>query len=113
MNLCESINYAINEGVKDFIKEKFKIKDDAFEKTEPDHCVKSIAKTKDGWVGFSHRAYHEFKVGDKLFDAKWDDDGNLTEEEVEKLKFVERGAKKCKNQEDCKQASANFAQYVS
>lgn len=113
MNLCESIKIELNEGVKDFIKKKFKIEDEAFEKTNPDHCVKSIAKTKEGWVGFSHRAFHEFKIGDNLFDPEWDDDGKLSEEDLEKMKFVERGAIKIKTMEQAKQASANFAEYVS
>ena len=113
MKLCESIKIELNEGVKDFIKKRFKIDDDAFEKTDPEHSVKSIAKTKDGWVGFSHRAYHDFNIGDKLFDAEWDDDGKLSEEEVEKLKFKARGSKTIANMEDAKQAASNYAEYVS
>lgn len=113
MNICESIEIALNEGVKDFIKKKFKVEDKDFEKTEPSHCVKSIAKTSEGWVGFSHRACHEFKIGDKLFDPKWDDGGNLSEEELDKMKFVERGSKKIKTMEDAKQAATNFAKHVS
>lgn len=115
MKLCESIKIALNEGIKDFIKKKFKVEDKDFEKTHPDHCVKSIAKTAKGWVGFSHRACSEFtpEKGKKIFDPEWNDDGKLTEEEIEKMPFTKRGGKDCKTQDDCKISATNFAQYVS
>jgi len=81
-------------------------------KTNPDHCVKSIAKTKDGYVGFSHRAYMEAKIGDMIFDEKWNDD-DLSEEELEKIPYNKRGGIKIKTMEQAKESATNFAQYVS
>lgn len=100
-------------SVKEQVKKLFNVGDDAFEKTSPDHCVCSIAKTKDGYAGFSHRAVSEFKIGDMLFDQKWNDDGNLSEEELEKIPFKKRGGVKIKTMDQAKQSASNFAEYVS
>lgn len=113
MKVCEGIRVALSEGVKDTIKSNYGIDDNAFEKAKPEHSVCSIAKTKKGWVGFSHRTSYEFKIGDMLFDPEWDDEGRLSEKDVDRLKFSKRGKIKIKTMEQAKQASINFAGYVS
>jgi viroplasmin and RNaseH domain-containing protein len=113
MKIAERLIRQVNESVKDAIKKKYGIDDSAFEKADPKHCVKILAKTKDGWVGFSHRAALEFKKGDMLFDPEWDDNGKLSEEELEKIPFKKRGAIKITNDEQCREAAKNFAEYVS
>lgn len=112
MKIADQINYNMFESVKDSIKKTFKVEDKDFEKAKESHCVTSIAKTKEGYVGFSHRAACEFKVGDMLFDQEWTGD-DLTEEELDKVKFVERGSVKIKTLEQARQAAINFAEYVS
>lgn len=113
MNLCESIKIELNEGVKDFIKKKYKVEDKDFEKISPDHSVKCVAQTKNGWVGFSHRASCEFKIGDKLFEPEWDDNGKIEEKDLEKMKYIERGGVTIKTMEQAKKSASNFAKYVS
>lgn len=112
MKLVEKYMYLIYEGVKDSIKKHFKVEDKDFEKRTPKSCVKSIAKTKNGYVGFSHRAACEFKIGNKLFDPKWKGD-NLSEKELDKIKFIERGETKIKTMDQAREAACNFAEYVS
>ena len=113
MTRCENIIKRFYEGMKDDIEKKFKIS--KFEKTDPKHCVCSIgySESNDKWYGYSHRAICGFGIGNKLFDAEWNDDGKLSEEEVEKLKFVERGSITIKNNEQAREAASNFAKYVS
>ena len=113
VKLTEKLTVLLFESVKDAIKKHFKVADGDFEKADPNHCVCSIAKTKEGWVGFSHRAAHEFKKGDKLFDETWNDNGKLSEKDLEKIKFKERGSITIESDEQAKQAAKNFAAYVS
>ncbi len=101
----------LNESVKDHIKKNYGCEDADFEKTDPDHCVKSIAKTEKGFVGFSHRASCEFQLGNMLFTQDFGKD--MEEEDLEKMKFIDRGSVKIKTMDQAKEAASNFAEYVS
>lgn len=113
MKVVNEIFKIINESVQDSIKKNF-AKDVEFEKTDPKHCVSSIgfSESKQKWVGFSHRAMMEFGIGDMLFDQDFKPD-NISEEELEKMPFIERGSIKIKTLEQAKKAASNFARYVS
>jgi hypothetical protein len=97
---------------RDQLKKMFNVGDDAFEKSEDDHSVKTLIKTKEGYAGFSHRAVAEFKIGDKLFDPEFGVD-DMDEDELDKLPFKERGSITIKTMEQCKESAKNFADYVS
>jgi hypothetical protein len=99
-------------SVKEQIKKQFKVEDKDFEKAEPSHAVKSIAKTKDGYVGFSHRAAYEFKIGDKLYDPEWGKD-EYTEDELSKMPYEDRGEETIKTTEQAREAACRFARDVS
>ena len=81
-----------------------------------------FSKKLDGYIGFSHRAYEVFRIGDKLFDEHWRPDGseihfkrgmNTMEDILDDIPFVLRGSTICITQEDCRQAAINFSKYVS
>lgn len=83
------------------------------QKAEEGHSVSSIgyAKNKKQWLGWSHRSIHGFGIGDKLFDEKYK--GGMTEKEIEKVPFKERGTITIKTMEQAKKAASNFARHVS
>lgn len=77
-----------------------------------------------GYKGYSHRVGMEFKVGDIMFDGKWE--MPKTHRDYEKYKkkakgesieehvpYRLRGNKICKTLADCKKAAENFGNYVS
>jgi hypothetical protein len=113
MKIAESILRMYEASVKDAIKKQFGVSDNDFEKAEPSHAVCSIAKTKEGYVGYSHRAAVEFKIGDKLYDPKWDDNGKLSEKELEEMKYIDRGGETIKTFEQAREAAKRFAREVS
>jgi hypothetical protein len=112
MKLVNNIFKILEESVKDFIKKTYKVEDKDFEKTNTEHAVCSIAQTKDGYVGFSHRASCEFKIGDMQYDPEWRGNG-LSDEELSKMDYVKRGSIKIKTMEQAKIAASNFAREVS
>ncbi len=111
MKIADRLIRLEEASVKEQVKKRYKVDDSAFEKADPNHSVCSIVRTKDGYAGYSHRAAHEFKIGDALFDSEFGEE--LPEEELDKMPFKKRGFKKCVKIEDCKQAAINFAEYVS
>jgi hypothetical protein len=115
MKLAESIIRLIESSLKDQIKKLYKVDDSAFEKASPEHSVHSIVKTKNGYAGYSHRTSCEF-TPDKnkmIFDPEWNDNGKLSDEELDKMPFNKRGSKPCLTIDDAKQSAINFARYVS
>jgi len=56
------------------------------------------------WYGWSHRAIHGFKVGDKIFEANFGD---------EEANFSKHGKKPIKTLDDAKLAAKRFSEYVS
>lgn len=111
MKLATKLKTLLEESLKDYIKKTYKVEDKDFEKAHEDDSVNTIVKTKKGYVGFSHRAVAEFKIGDMLFDDKWT--GDLEEDELEKVPFIKRGSIKIKTMDQAKKAAINFAEYVS
>ena len=109
MNLCKQILESMRDGLKKY----YKAEDKDFHKADPNHNSKSLIQTKKGWVGFSHRASYEFKLGDKIFEQDWDDEGKLSEKDLDTMPFKKRGTKPCKTDDDVKQSAKNFARYVS
>lgn len=103
----------VEDSVKDSIKKHYKVEDKDFEFADPKHVIKTIAKTDKGYVGFSHRAALEFKIGDMLFDPKWDDNGKLSERDLESIPYKKRGSIKIKTMEQAREAAINFAKEVS
>jgi len=75
------------------------------EKSDPDHCVCTIGKGKDGkWWGWSHRAMVGFGPGDRIFDEKYGDDDTP---------YVKHGKRVIVTDADAKQAAISFARSVS
>ena len=56
------------------------------------------------WYGWSHRAVHGFKIGDKIFEANFGD---------EDAEFSQHGKKPIKTLADAKLAAKRFSEYVS
>ena len=79
------------------------------EKIRPKSNVCSIGfcESEKKWYGWSHRAITGFKIGDMLFEEKYQT------EENENVKFTKIGKVKIKTLEEAKQAAKNFAKYVS
>lgn len=65
-----------------------------------------------GYCGYSHRAAVVFKIGDKLFNADWRPDDNLTETK-ENTPFTMHGYKTIETLEEAYVAASNFSRYVS
>lgn len=62
------------------------------------------------WFGWSHRAMNSFGIGDMLFDENWT--GKNSRDEVEKMKFTDRGDTIISDMSMARQAAINFAKYV-
>lgn len=98
------------------------------------------SQTEAGYIGYSHRARQIFKIGDRLFDAKyipqeldyeeWEWEGfvqkqaklqkeynDLGEEHTVDIKevipFIKRGAVVIKTPKEARKAAHNFSRYVS
>lgn len=56
------------------------------------------------WYGWSHRAIHGFKVGDRIFEPEFGDD---------KTPFSKHGSKTIKALDDAKLSAERFSEYVS
>jgi len=75
-------------------------------------CIGFDAKVQK-WVGWSHRAMVSFGLGDKLFDADWKPRKSITEEEMDKIRFVDRGGRTITTLTQAKRAALAFADHVS
>ena len=93
------------EGMTEDIVKKYNI-------TERGPASTGLDKDKGMWYGWSHRAVHGFKIGDKLFDEHYKPE-DKTDAEMERMKFSDRGSKTIKTLNDAKQAAVNFSHYVS
>lgn len=56
------------------------------------------------WYGWSHRATQGFKIGDKIFEEDFGDDGT---------DFAKHGSKPIKTLDDAKLSAERFSEYVS
>ena len=87
--------------------------DDVQPQAEGQTCCVGFDVVKMEWYGWSHRAMVGFGIGDKIFDVDWKPKKSTTEEEMDKIKFIERGGRTIKTLAQAKKAALAFADYVS
>ena len=66
-------------------------------------------QVKKKYIGFSHRGYCAFGIGDKLFDPNYAPKGV----DMDKLPFVKHGKVTIANLQQAKLAAKRFADYIS
>ena len=64
----------------------------------------------EGYCGYSQRGAQTFRIGDKIFDAKWR--GKHSQEELDCMCFAQRGGKTIKTWAQAEQAAINLSHYL-